>query len=146
MTDSYGIPIFEGDVIYQEYWLENMKLDMWHFVCWDEKLGCFIARCCNQDGVAEYDDPYDRNGYAPMLREWVEEKTVIGNIHCVECDLNASIKSNPNLSCPTAKPDSREDFWNFYYKNGFEKTFKKYYNKIIIKKIKRRIMNKDEVL
>ena len=34
MTDSYGIPIFEGDVIYQEYWLENMKLDMWHFVCW----------------------------------------------------------------------------------------------------------------
>ena len=82
MTDSYGIPIFEGDVIYQEYWLENMKLDMWHFVCWDEKLGCFIARCCNQDGVAEYDDPYDRNGYAPMLREWVEEKTVIGNIHC----------------------------------------------------------------
>ena len=82
MTDSYGIPIFEGDVMYQEYWLENMKLDMWHFVCWDEKLGCFIARCCNQDGVAEYDDPYDRNGYAPMLREWVEEKTVIGNIHC----------------------------------------------------------------
>ena len=82
MTDSYGIPIFEGDVIYQEYWLENMKLDMWHFVCWDEKLGCFIARCCNQDGVAEYDDPYDRNGYAPMLREWVEKKTVIGNIHC----------------------------------------------------------------
>ena len=82
MTDSYGIPIFEGDVIYQEYWLENMKLDMWHFVCWDEKLGCFIARCCNQDGVAEYDDPYDRNGYAPMLREWVEGKTVIGNIHC----------------------------------------------------------------
>lgn len=29
---------------------------------------------------------------------------VIGNIHCVECDLNASIKSNPNLSCPTANP------------------------------------------
>lgn len=64
---------------------------------------------------------------------------VIDNIHCVECDLNASIKSNPNLSRPTAKPDSREDFWDFYYKNGFEKTFKKYYNKIRIKKIKRRI-------
>lgn len=30
MTDSYGIPIFEGDVIYQEYWLENMKLDHSH--------------------------------------------------------------------------------------------------------------------
>ena len=30
-------------------------------------------------------------------------------------------------------------YWDFYYKNGFEKTFKKYYNKIRIKKIKRRI-------
>ena len=64
---------------------------------------------------------------------------VIDNIDCVECDINASIKSNPNLSHPTARPDSREDFWDFYYKNGFEKTFKKYYNKIRIKKIKRRI-------
>ncbi|HCB96147.1 MAG TPA: F420H(2):quinone oxidoreductase [Ruminococcus sp.] len=64
---------------------------------------------------------------------------VSDNIVCVECDIESSIRSNPNLSHPTAKPDSREGFWDFYYKNGFEKTYKKYYNKIRIKKIKRRI-------
>lgn len=64
---------------------------------------------------------------------------VSDNIDCVECDIESSIRANPNLSRPTAKPENREGFWDFYYKNGFERTYKKYYNKVRIKKIKKRI-------
>lgn len=53
MTDSYGIPIFEGDVIYQEYWLENMKLDMWHLSAgmknWDVLLHDAVIRMGSQN-------------------------------------------------------------------------------------------------
>ena len=60
----------------------------------------------------------------------------------VECDINKSILPNPNLLNPTAKPKSREAFWIYYGKNGFEKTLKKYYNKILLKRITTRFLEK----
>lgn len=83
MTDHYGLPVFEGDVIYQTLWLGQVESESWHYVCWDGNLGCFIARCCDRNGVPDCADPCDRNGYAPMSQDWTEQKTVIGNIH--EC-------------------------------------------------------------
>lgn len=65
--------------------------------------------------------------------------SINNEIDFVECDINKSIEPNPNLSRPTAKPKSREAFWIYYSKKGFEKTLKKYYKKIVIKRIKKRI-------
>lgn len=63
--------------------------------------------------------------------------TVKNDVDYAECDIEKSIEPNPNLYKATDKPASREAFWLYYHKKGFVKTYKKYYNKIVIKKIKK---------
>lgn len=59
-----------------------------------------------------------------------------------QTDIQASIRSNPNIAHPTARPASREKFWEYYRKHGFEKTYRKYYIKMSFGKIRTRLKAK----
>lgn len=67
---------------------------------------------------------------------------VNNDIDFISCDIDKSSQPNPNLSAPTLCPNNREDFWNIYYKNGFEYAMKKYYEKEKRRKNRNRVSDK----
>lgn len=123
-----------------------------------ERPSCYHCRYSNLDRPADFTladfwgidkvvkDFNDNKGVSLLLvnNDRAEKlfASVKDDIDFAECDIEKSIRSNPNLSRPSPLPESRQKFWDYYYKKGFEKTLKKYYRKICLKRIKKRIKAK----
>ncbi len=80
-TDRIGIPIFEGDIIWDSILIGRDWDDCYHVIEKDPDTGMMIARFSSKYGKHERYSIKHGYGYATLGQDWTDIKAVVGNIH-----------------------------------------------------------------